>query len=277
VHADHIVEVEILLLQQHMRLSSINSTSANDSPRLRPKQSSSTVRHVGSEDHVGLIVLDRPAAFAQNQNISTIDEETAGAIPAKGAANAWWTASSEAAVVVGLNAARQDSETATVAKVKRKQLEALLNRSPIPDKSNNPTPSEASSQDGQSPQDDKTVVQRWLADSRDVKPIVSICSKRTRFVGLHNGFRGGLWAALDRDVCMRESLPQDLCKNDSRLEDPTGWSPFPHAVLEIRREGTQSAALINALDRSHLVCSSRLSIRSTALTSYRLNVFGVFR
>jgi hypothetical protein len=87
-----------------------------------------------------------------------------------------------------------------------------------------------------------------------VRPIASICSRRTRFVGLHSSAVGGCWASLDRDIILRKSLPEDLCRDGSFTEVATDASSFPHAVLELRREGAQSASLIRLLDRSHLVC-----------------------
>jgi SPX domain protein involved in polyphosphate accumulation len=49
-------------------------------------------------------------------------------------------------------------------------------------------------------------------------------------------------------------LYKDLADDDwtsaARGESP---KQFPHAILEIRREGNQAMALIQTLDRSHLV------------------------
>lgn len=250
VHPDHVVEVEILLLQQQMRV--IRDTHHTNSDRGNGRNYG---RQNGNEEDVGLIVLDNEGRFAQKQNTRTIDEETPGAIPARGDGNAWWMPSSCATVVVGIDTARRGAGEPLVASVKQKHLEAFLNRS-SPSSSSERTkssPMTPPQPDCKGAEDTLAGVKHWLAMEKDIKPIASICSKRTRFVGLHNGPMGGLWASIDRDIFMKDSLPQNLDRNDGRLEDPTGLSPFPHAVLEVRREGTQSAALINMLDRSHLV------------------------
>lgn len=252
VHPDHVVEVEILLLQQQMRvMRDTDSTSER-------ANGSTWSRQNGNEDDVGLIVLDHEGRFAQKQNTRTIDEETAGAIPARGDGNAWWTPSSSATVIVAIDTARRGAGEALVAQIKRKHLEAFLSRSSALSERSVSSPMEPPEHDRLSDEDALATVKHWLTMQKDVKPIASICSKRTRFVGLHNGTMGGLWASIDRDIFMTDSLPQNLDRNDGRLEDPTGLSPFPHAVLEIRREGTQSAALINMLDRSYLVSYSTL-------------------
>jgi hypothetical protein len=100
---------------------------------------------------------------------------------------------------------------------------------------------------------DSTVVRQWLTEHKEVKPIAGVCSKRTRFVGLHNNAAAGIWAALDRDVYMKNSMSKDLTSADWPSATRSNAIKFPHAILEVRREGTQAASLTQALDRSHLV------------------------
>jgi SPX domain protein involved in polyphosphate accumulation len=52
---------------------------------------------------------------------------------------------------------------------------------------------------------------------------------------------------------MKKSSEQDLVNEDWPLTARLSAIQFPHAILEVRREGAQSASLIQTLDRSHLV------------------------
>jgi hypothetical protein len=265
VHTDHVIEVAVLLLQ-NMRLyakPNATATASRDSPHgtLHSNQSATAARYLSTEDDVGLVVLDDPYKFAQKQNAGTVgaSEAGSGTIPTKAAGVSRWTASGPAAVAVGLDSIHpheQYLESTTVAKVKLKQLQAFLDRTRLSDNQYAPLASEASSQGEESAEEGNTVVKNWLDDHTDSKPIAYICSKRTRFVGLHNTIVGAMWATLDRDVSMKASLPGSLCDNKSDADGGSDSKSFPHAVLEVRREGAQSAGLIHMLDRSHLVGGS---------------------
>jgi len=105
-----------------------------------------------------------------------------------------------------------------------------------------------------STKEDAFAIRQWLAEHRSAKPIAGAISKRTRFTGLHNNSAGGIWASLDKDVCLTENLFKDLGGDDwtsAARSEPA--KRFPHAILEIRREGNQAISLIQTLDRSHLV------------------------
>lgn len=106
----------------------------------------------------------------------------------------------------------------------------------------------------ESTKDNALAIRQWLTEHQSTKPIAGALFKRTRFTGLHNNSAGGIWATLDRDVCFTESLYNDLQDDDwtvaARSESA---KKFPHAILEIRREGNQATSLIQTLDRSHLV------------------------
>lgn len=267
IHPDHIVEVDVLLLQ-HMRIytgPNAKPLSPNDSPCATParRKSSTTVdKYFGNEDDVGLVILDNPEAFAKKQNASTIgsSEDLTGVLPAKAVGNARWSSSGEAVVVVGLEPSTemQAPEHTNVAKLKRKSIEDFLDGSD----NGNQTPDSAQ---------ESVAVLQWLADHKDVKPIAGICSKRTRFVGLHNSPSGGMWATLDREIFMKGSMYKDLKSNEWLSDTRINSFGFPHAVLEVRRENNQSAALIQALDTSHLVRLIPCTLRgSHILTRYQV-------
>ena len=251
VHPDHIVEVQVLLLQ-HMRLHTKGSrpSSQRDSVRTTPARrlsdNATLDRNFGNEGYTGLAVLDYAEAFAMKQNASTVasSEGSKGTIGLQAAGNVRCSPSGDATVAIctKTNSFEHASENVKTAKLKRKSVKAFLDTS----KSFQP---EA---DGE--EDDTTAIQQWLAEHQEVKPIAGVGFKRTRFVGLHNSSVGGIWATLDRDVFMKNSLIQEFDNDDWASAASTNSVKFPHAILEIRREGNQATSLIKTLDRSHLVC-----------------------
>ncbi|KAF2117714.1 hypothetical protein BDV96DRAFT_400737 [Lophiotrema nucula] len=255
IHPDHIVEVQVLLLQ-HMRL--LTGSTAKSTPRDTPastptrRKSSATAfdKYFGCDDAIGVVVLDDISSYARKQNASTIGaiEENTGMLRAKAAGNARWTTSGDAAAVVGLESNLDVSSTESIrtAKLKRKHLASLFDPSlPVVDEEVNDSNTAA--------QASATKVKRWLTEHQNVKPIAGVCAKRTRFIGLHNTVSGGIWASLDSDIFMKSSLLEDSKSSEWLSEARNGSVGFPHAVLEVRREGSHSATLIHTLDRSHLV------------------------
>ncbi|PSN63869.1 hypothetical protein BS50DRAFT_499556 [Corynespora cassiicola Philippines] len=248
VHPDHVVEVQVLLLQ-HMRLYTGPHARPPSTPRdspfaspLRRKSSTNVDRYFGNEDTGGLLVLDHPDSFAFKRNASTVgsNEEATGSTGVRSAGNVRWAASGESAVIVGLE---DNSEAVKVAKLKRKYIEAFLNLN-APFDYNQEMPS---------PENDLKAVRQWLTEHTEARPIAGVCAKRTRFIGLHNSQVGGTWATLDRDIFMKGNI-QTALKNEEWVSDArSGAAVFPHAVLEVRREGHHFAGLIQTLDRSHLV------------------------
>jgi SPX domain protein involved in polyphosphate accumulation len=256
IHPDHIVEVEVLLLQQ-MRLCS-GLRTPQDSRTTTPNRRISSANAELQPDNTvctGQLVLDHPETFAIKQNASTIgsSEETTGTPQAKAAGIVRWTASGDAVVVVGLE---ETTRKLNSAKLKRKYVTAFLDTE-IPF-SNQP---DSESHERDAPKEDVdanvgiTNTRQWLAEHKDVKPIAGICSKRTRFDGLHNNISGGMWATLDSNIFMKDSMHKVLGGEEWCCDAPPDSKVFPHAVLEVRREGSHSSTLIQTLDRSHLVCA----------------------
>jgi hypothetical protein len=246
IHPDHFVEAQVLLLQQ-MRLytGGAGSSSRHQSAQATPARRQSTVanseRHFGTEDDVGLLVLDHAEAFAMKQSASTIGstEATKGNISFKAAGNVHCVSSGEAAVVTRADTKTQEGTgNIKIAKCRVDSLETFLSEGT------------ASSNEDKA---DVVAVRKWLTENKEVKPIAGVCSKRTRFIGLHNNAAGGIWATLDRDVYMKDSMSKDLTGVDWPSAARSKAIKFPHAILEVRREGIQAASLIQALDRSHLV------------------------
>ncbi|KAF2809744.1 uncharacterized protein BDZ99DRAFT_417899 [Mytilinidion resinicola] len=262
IHPDHIVEVQVFLLQ-YMRLynsgkaKNTAQSSANPTP-LRRNSSfrSDNAGNFGKEDDIGIIVLDHPDEFAKKQNASPIgdSEEVTGRYLTKAAGSARWTSSGEAIVMVGLDS-KKGAPDSRLAKLKRKYVDAFLNTA-TPFTSRRPSYSSVSSEIGEQDVDAAAKatesVREWLNAHKDVAPLAEITSKRTRFIGLGNNTFGGLWATLDREISMKKYVPGELADNDWLQKARTDSHSFPHAVLEVRREGTQSAEIIKALDRVHL-------------------------
>jgi hypothetical protein len=261
IHPDQIVEAEVLLLQ-HMRLIAASSPPATrGSPEASLRRTSSTItdRFLDSEDGVGLLVLDHPESFALKQNAASLGsgEDTAGTLQVKAAGNVRWTSSGDAALALNLEKSPEDLLTA---RLDRKHLPAFLDIS-VPLAELNVQSSQQ--HDTTHASANVAAARQWLEGHESVKPIVGICSKRSRFMGLHNNAAGGMWATLDRDVFMNTQLHKDLDTEDWMSAGRTGSISFPHAILEIRKEGAHGMALIQTLDRSHLVCGQHVSCELT--------------
>jgi SPX domain protein involved in polyphosphate accumulation len=263
IHPDHIVEVQVLLLQQ-MRLyagstkPTSRNASANATPGRRQSSCADIQDHLGREDEIGLLILDNAEVFAMKQNAATIaaSEATQGNTSTKATGIVRWVSSGQTAVFIcqGVDEKQQSKSNAITARTDTTSLPAVLGISVQSDRRRNdgihpqldgPTPGHNNSE--------STAVQQWLAEHSQTRSIASVVSKRTRFVGLNNNSTGGIWATLDREVSMKKSSEQDLVNEDWPLTARLSAIQFPHAILEVRREGAQSASLIQTLDRSHLV------------------------
>ncbi|CAO2658765.1 Nn.00g064880.m01.CDS01, partial [Neocucurbitaria sp. VM-36] len=263
VHPDHFVEVQVLLLQ-HMRLfpgrtapETLNG-NAQATPIRRRSSALSSDKCFGNEDEVGLVVLGHAEAFAIKQNASTIgsSEAVEGNIGIKAAGNIRCVSSGKTAIVVstGADAPGQSSTTTKTAKLERKKLQSFLRSS---ERSSGTDDVERRGTQEEQPNGDSqnsaVVVRQWLTQHKEMKPIAGAISRRTRLIGLHNNSTGGIWATLDREIFMKDSIDQDLESEDWASTARSNSVKFPHAILEVRREGNQATALIQTLDRSHLV------------------------
>lgn len=260
IHPDHIVEAQVLLLQQ-MRLYAASSKhsstnqSGNATPARRKSSSANTERCFDKEDDVALLVLDHAEAFAFKQNASTIGSSEASKTIIRAAANVRCVLSGKAAVVVCTDAQCQQPQSTCMvkkAKIETRTLKDFLDTSTAENGSY-----KLSTQQNDKPakcnDTDIAEVRRWMVEHKEAKPIAGVGSKRTRFIGLHNNSAGGIWATLDRDIYMKDTLEKDLVYDDWPSAARSKAIQFPHAILEVRREGAQATALVQALDRSHLV------------------------
>lgn len=251
IHPDHFVEAQVLLLQ-HLRIykgstsTSLRNQSTRPTPQRRQSSMANSDRYFGQEDEVGMLILDHAEAFAIKQNASTIGstEATKGNNIFKAAGNVHCVSSGDAAIVVCDDAkgAQQTTSNIKSARLRMRYLSGMLD-----------TDAQSLQQNAGGAKD-VVAVRRWLTDHKEVSPIAGIGARRTRFVGLHNNFTGGVWATLDKDVYMKSSMSKDFIHDEWPSAARSNAINFPHAILEVRREGAQATALIQTLDRSHLAC-----------------------
>ena len=258
IHQDNVVQIHVLLLQ-YTRLQKSNEMVSSPENPSSPRGSISGHLAKSSsrtDEELGIIICDDLQRFAQRQSSETISEsETcAGFASEKAAASIRYSPTGDAVVVVGAatkDAAKSADSSREIPfmkdNYKRKAVQRLFStlsgdQGAIVDDSKNPEP-----------------VRHWLAGHKEVQPLVQLRLRRTRFVGLRNSATNGLWATLDKDISMR-SCPPELLASDKgfNMADDGGKKyseVFPHAVLEIRTEGSVDTGMIAALDASYLVKS----------------------
>ena len=270
IHPDNLIEIHILLLQ-YMRLRRRTGSSATslcvspESSRRGSVYDSPNGHNSNTKDEIGTIICDDLQSFAERHNSATIDdiESHPGSIPEEAAGSIRYLSTGEVTVVVGTAVTktspgpRQRIGSIRKAKIKRKALRSLFEFDTLSTASQ----SESSEPvvDGESAITDPTLpqayrrVQEWLRDHQDVKPLVCLQRRRSRFVGLANNLASGAWATLDINVTMRKSSCEDLVEFTNPTRDDVSSSTFPYGILEVRWEGKTGLDLVNALDDSHLV------------------------
>ncbi|KAF1986670.1 hypothetical protein K402DRAFT_85123 [Aulographum hederae CBS 113979] len=261
VHIDHLVELQVLLLQKfrlYMSRTRVGRSYSSASSQV-PSWKSSVSRNDSQQekdDCYGFCIVDDEDAFAHKQSSSTIsDTEDAVELNSRGSGSARWNSTQDANIIVDTtpNGAPKKMNAAVMAKVKRKHLPAFLNTStPFPGR----RPSTAISEDGSvASENDGAIdhVRTWLSEHDKVKPLAGVCAKRMRFVGLEIDQTHGQWATLDQSIFMKRSLADQLADNDWSITARKESFSFPHAVLEVRQEGQYMEDLVQLLDKSHLV------------------------
>jgi heme/copper-type cytochrome/quinol oxidase subunit 4 len=271
IHPDHVLETEVLLLQ-YMRLHNPSKSkpqsqnSPHATPPRRPSSSpAESITSLGNEDEIGFLILDSLQSFTRKSKDiieGNQDRHDVGSANATGYAR-WTSPGDDAAIQLGVNVDRERkcSGDDAVAKLKRKQLYPLL--STLDNAAGQST--DISSQSSGSKPPSATDICEQIAKQKEVTPLVGICAKRTRLVGLQNSPAGCVWAALDRDICMKSTMLQDLKQSDWVSAARKDTSRFLHTVLEVRGEGRQATELIHVLDRSHLlerVCGFSLEVHA---------------
>lgn len=261
VHAEQVVEIQILLLQSLRLFEGKTTKSQPTSPFETPKRRDSSERLDGLNDRaddIGAVFIDDSERYARQRSATTVEEteETPGKPAARVLGSARWNAGGEAAVCVPCAADVDEGKTTVCAKLKRKHLGNFLSLE-RPFHSRRPSGLspivENVSQADTSERDPIDDLRSWLLSHRNFRPIAGICAKRSRFVGMDNDPDHGVWATLDREIGMKPSVHSDLVENDWPKRARKDATAFPFAVLEVRCEGAQTNDLIRTLDNSHLV------------------------
>ena len=271
IHPENLIQLHVVLLQ-YSRVRRRNADASSPPSRASPSSSrrgsirgSLEGRLMGTEE-VGTIVCDDPNSFAKRRNNVTISEiETLQGTVACGAAASFrYSSTGEAIVTVeSLNNTRNISSmpsnpTIKKAKMKRKALPHLFDREDVIASTSQ---SHNGLKDSKSFDQDFFTVRQWLHAHQDIQPLVHIRCKRTRLVGLGNNEVHGIWAVLDKDISTKKSSVDDLDNLTNSPADGTGTPElFPFAVLEVRWEGESQPDLVKALDESHLVSSSLVTL-----------------
>ncbi|KAG8528101.1 uncharacterized protein KY384_007017 [Bacidia gigantensis] len=238
IHRDNLINAEIFLLRHLSHRSATRYQSPN---RKSPASSHSSLQHTSTDSpNYGFVICDDSMRFAKRQSGETVDdiENQIGQASQKAAASIRFSRASEAVLAI------QDGHTFFQEEMQKKAVRTLWNST---------TPESGSSEDD-SPSSN---LRQWISNNPKVEPLVKVSSHRTQFLGLDNSACEGVWVTLDNAVtlisCSRQSLVTDKSTLELGKDSLADVQQFPHAILEIRIEGTCYAGLTEALDRSHLV------------------------
>lgn len=266
VHSDNLVELHVLLLQYTRLRASAGSSSS------RPSSTSSLASSGATSspkrgDEIGVFICDDLQWFAKSRSSATISESVEGA-----AASIRYSALDEAVIVVEAACPHNQTESGDVptipkpgngyhvhkTKLKKKPLRRFLEPDSQPPQGRSESHSSRGSSNNEFPGHERicNAVEIWHPQHRDVRPLVQIQMRRTRFVGLGNTRSAGVLATLDKEIQMKRCSP-DAFKGKEDLftfhQGGIAAKRFPHAVLDIRYDGVEGAEIVAVLDRSHLV------------------------
>lgn len=264
IHPDNILQIHVLLLQytrlpkadnQHSSLETRHNSRSSPQSSLAANASRPFAR---IDEEVNVVVCDDLQHFGQRRNSETISEDKPGTVAAKAAASIRYCCSGDAVVVVGINA--EDASKPAQPGMRLLPSKASFERKTV---GHIFAMSNADRLVNDSDTKDSERVYEWLREHQEVKPLVQLQSRRTRFVGLKNSKIGGIWATLDTDVLMSRFSRESVADRTSLMTmiegGKHGTTSFPYAILEVRIEGDAVTDLLSRLDASHLVCNHRKS------------------
>jgi hypothetical protein len=255
VHPENVLQLHILILQ-HARLRAHGDRSSRSPPPQSPTSTrksslNGTTKPLQpeSDSDVNLMCFDHLDAFARRRSGMTVkDLETRpGRRLEEATATIRCGPSDDAVVCVQPSNVGQASLAHKPTRIlqshvpKRKVLRSVFD----PDSQQVATSSDAWP-------DSLREISNWYTGRPEVKPLVRICAKRSRFVGLNNSSKHGLWITLDREVTISSLRLEHI--DGAPAEEVPEAEHFPHAILNVRWEGQACPGLVNVLDNSHLVC-----------------------
>jgi SPX domain protein involved in polyphosphate accumulation len=257
IHTEQLVELQVLLLS-HTR-TALSRPATSNGPPVSPQRGTFSRRDSGIErtaDH-GFVVMDNAESLAQKQNsVSISDSERAYTQPQlQPAATLMWASSNEAIFCIADHFTKNTEEGFnTATRIKKKHFNALIDvRTPF----NQHSSGSSTPVLGESPKTMANVerARGWLNDRREVKPLVAVATKRSRFSTFPTSKDHGQWCILDTDIFMRPISTEDFADKNWYSTLSQDAVEFPYAVLEVRQEGVNDLDLIKILDESHLVCT----------------------
>jgi hypothetical protein len=238
IHPDNISEAEVLLLRQ-MKYRD-------------PKEQKS----LSFQRRTHKAMFDNLQRYIQDQGATTVAqiEEMEGSFASKVALNILWAEEADAVVIASdLSPIKTKANTQRrTISVKRTDLPSCLSHNGSSYRNSGPE------SDRQLPQEGNTELREFMAQHRDVKPLVEIHSIKDRFAGINNTIDVGVWGVLDQDIIMS---PLDIPKIGATLATSIDSSytskgseakTFPYAVLQFRWEFSRVPEIVRALDNSHL-------------------------
>lgn len=266
VHPDNLVELHVLLLQYTRLRTSAESSGSRRSSTNSPGSGGATSGPKRG-DEIGVFICDDVQWFAKSRSSATISESVEGA-----AASVRYSSLDEAVIVIEAACPETPTNPQDVPTVphpgnayhihKTKLKKKSLRRFFEPDSQSPQGRSESHSSHGSSNNEFSghericNAVEIWHAQPRDVKPLVQIQMRRTRFVGLGNTRSAGVLATLDKEIQMKKCSSNVFGGKEDLFTFNQGGiaaKTFPHAVLDIRYDGKEGAEIVAVLDGSHLV------------------------
>lgn len=250
VHYDHLIELQVLLL----KYLTLQTSPIHNAPPTSPSRKDS-IGTLWKDDEIGVVLLDDLDSFSDIQSSATVAEVSKACSRTAGQVR-WCCRDSDAVVVVSntsalhLNRIAGHDEEKLEVRMKRKQIEELLDTGSIPSKANTSHTTDE--------QRDTSVgeLEEWLAKHKNITPLVKLLMKRIRFAEPPEG--GRVWALLDWDIKMTKVQQGTNWLTGPEEEDGPGFgsegrSEFPHAILEVQWEGQRAPTFLHELETSHMV------------------------
>lgn len=278
VHQDNLIGLRVLLLEYtNTRTSEFHPSKSATAYRssISSLQKAALSDNPGASgtigDEVNWAIFDDVDRFSREQSAVTVGdvENAAGTVSGKATLVVRWSGQTDPVIelmqgklsVVGASSPENHlKEVVKTARLRRKRLHALFDPEQLAPKS--PLGEEAKSRAGAKNAESSEPLadmRAFITSHSEVKPLVQLQCKRTRFVGLNNRANFGLWVTLDTKVLIRRidlggiDTNNAMTRSESSNDTTAEVSSFPHAVLQLRWEGDYSTDLIKVLDHSHLV------------------------
>lgn len=239
IHGDHLIEVQILLLQHLEIISSASSSGQSTGTATpvasRPNGLAGYSSHKG--DTVTTVLFDDLKRLSKIQGSVTIEDESRSAL--RTAAQLRWSTTHPDVEILVSDLLPSD----VVLTLDREQVQGLLD------------PTSEHAEDGQSElatDKNRALVREWFRTHRKIAPLAKLVARRAIFAGDTSGSQ--VRVTLDKDIKMLATTTKfgwlddddDLSGNNKSME-------FPHAVCDVSWTGREVPGFVRELKSSHLV------------------------